>query len=77
MGPRRHEFDRVLVVTAPEELRVQRLVEQRGMTEAQARARIAAQASEGDRLRIATDVIDNAGSVEDALARVDAFWASL
>src|SRR4029079_7295444 len=39
-------FPLVVVVTAPIETRVQRLVEQRGMDEADARARIAAQASE-------------------------------
>ncbi|MBI5833158.1 MAG: dephospho-CoA kinase [Armatimonadetes bacterium] len=49
------------VVTAPLELRVQRLVHLRGMDEADARARIAAQGSDADKVRMANEVIVNDG----------------
>lgn len=47
------------VVTAPVEMRVQRLVHLRGLDEAAARARIAAQGSDADKLRLADEVIHN------------------
>jgi dephospho-CoA kinase len=63
-------FDAVLVVDAPTEVQVDRMVRLRGWTEDEARARIAAQASRQDRLAIATHVIDNTGTVEDPRDRV-------
>jgi dephospho-CoA kinase len=72
MGPAYHL---VLVVDAPEDVRVRRVVEYRGMAEADARARIRAQASEADR-RAAADVwLDNSGTPDEVLAVVDALWA--
>lgn len=49
------------VVSAPLELRVQRLVHLRGLDEAAARARIAAQGGDADKLRLADEVIVNDG----------------
>ena len=67
-------FHLVLVVHAPAETRVQRLVG-RGLHEADARARIAAQASDEQR-RAAADVwLDNSGWPEEVQAAVDALWA--
>jgi dephospho-CoA kinase len=74
---RADEFDRVIVVTADEETRVRRLVELRGMDEAEARRRIASQAPESARLAIADDVIDANGTLEHTLAQVDALWEDL
>ncbi len=54
-------FPLVVVVHADEETRVERLIK-RGMDEADARARIAAQASEEQRLAIADVLLDNSGS---------------
>jgi dephospho-CoA kinase len=72
LGPAYHL---VLVVDAPEEERVHRVVRDRGMAEKDARARIRAQASEADR-RAAADVwLDNGGSPDEVLAVVDALWA--
>jgi dephospho-CoA kinase len=63
----------VLVVDAPEEVRVGRLVG-RGLTEHDARARIAAQASESER-RAAADVwLDNSGDPSAVLREVDRLW---
>jgi dephospho-CoA kinase len=71
------EFDRVIVVSADEETRARRLVELRGMDEAEARRRIASQAPEAARLAIADDVIDTTGTLEQTLAQVDALWQRL
>lgn len=67
-------FPLVVVVHADREIRLRRLVEQRGMPEADVHARIAAQASDGQR-RAAADVwLDNTGPRQDALAAVDRLW---
>lgn len=71
------EFDGVVVVSAGEETRVQRLVRLRGMDESEARRRIAAQAPEAARLAIADHVIHADGTLEETLAQVDALWPVL
>jgi dephospho-CoA kinase len=67
-------FDLVLVVEADLETRVARLV-QRGLREADARARIAAQATDEQRRAVADVVLDNSGTPEELAAQVDRFWA--
>lgn len=67
-------FDLVLTVQAPVEERVRRMVEDRGMTEADARARIGAQATDADRAAVSNSVLVNDGSVQRLLDRVDAWW---
>ncbi|SJN11392.1 Dephospho-CoA kinase [Leucobacter sp. 7(1)] len=71
------EFDTVVVADAPEEQRVARMVELRGMSEADARRRIAQQASAQQRRAIADVIIDTSGSEADTLAQVDALWARI
>jgi dephospho-CoA kinase len=66
-------FPLVVVVTAPEETRVERLIK-RGMDEADARARIAAQASEDQRRAIADVLLDNSGSQHDLTQRARELW---
>ncbi|HWL59863.1 MAG TPA: dephospho-CoA kinase [Microbacteriaceae bacterium] len=73
----RDRFDRIVTVEADEDTRVRRMVEHRGLDEAAARARIASQASEAERQAIASDVIDNNGTVAATIAQVDALWAEL
>ncbi|MEV0067421.1 MULTISPECIES: dephospho-CoA kinase [unclassified Amycolatopsis] len=65
----------VVIVDAPVEVRVRRLVEARGMAEADARARIRAQASDEQRRAIADVWLDNGGPQDGVLAEVDALWA--
>ncbi|WP_344868476.1 dephospho-CoA kinase [Amycolatopsis ultiminotia] len=65
----------VVVVDAPVEVRVRRLVEARGMTEDDARARIRAQAAEEQRRAVADVWLDNGGREDVVLAEVDALWA--
>jgi dephospho-CoA kinase len=69
-------YDRVIVVEAPLELRLQRLAG-RGLDEETARARIAAQASDDERRAVADIVLNNSGSVAELMAQVDAAWARL
>lgn len=65
----------VIVVDVDPELAVRRLVEFRSMSEDDARARIAKQASRDDRLAIADKVIDNSGDMASLEAQVDDVWA--
>jgi dephospho-CoA kinase len=67
-------YDLVLVVEADLDTRVRRLVG-RGLSEEDARARIAAQASDEQRRAVADVVLDNSGSVEDLEVQVERFWA--
>lgn len=68
--------DVVVVVEAPAETRVARLVE-RGMTGQDARARMAAQASDEERRSAATHVLDNAGTPPDLARQVEALLEEL
>ena len=70
-------FDVVVVVDAPPDVQVERLVSMRGMTRTHALARMSAQASREDRLAVATFVVDNSGSLEDLDGRVAALWDEL
>jgi dephospho-CoA kinase len=70
-------FDAVIVVDAPVEVQIERMIRERGWTRDEAEARIAAQASRDDRLAIATYVVDNTGSLEDLRDRVQALHAEL
>ncbi|MPQ99207.1 dephospho-CoA kinase [Modestobacter sp. I12A-02628] len=65
--------DLVLVVQADLATRLARLAD-RGTTEADARARIAAQASDEERAAVADVVLDNSGTRADLEAAVEAFW---
>jgi len=73
---RTSEFDAVIVVEAPLGTRVDRLVA-RGLTEADAVARIAAQATDEQRRAIADHVLVNDGDLADLDAAVDRLWALL
>nr|WP_222131873.1 dephospho-CoA kinase [Pseudonocardia sp. C8] len=67
-------FPLVVVVGVDAEERVRRLVAARGMAEPDARARIAAQATDAQR-RAAADVwLDNSGDEETTRRRADALW---
>ncbi|TDC73471.1 dephospho-CoA kinase [Streptomyces hainanensis] len=70
-------YDLVIVVDASAETRLDRLLRRRGMTEADARARMAAQASREERLAIADFVLDNDGSPADLERQVDELWPRL
>jgi dephospho-CoA kinase len=67
-------FPLVVVVYADAEMRVKRLVEHRGMAEADARARIAAQADDAQRRAVADVWLDNSGSSEALIERAREVW---
>lgn len=70
-------FDGVVVVRTPLATRLQRLVSSRGMSEEDARARIAAQATDEQREAVATWVIDNGGSLDETTEQVRAVWEQM
>lgn len=69
--------DAVWVVTCEEEQQVRRLTGTRGMSEAEARTRIAAQPPQASRAAQADVVIDNNGALESTRAQVSAAWDAL
>lgn len=66
-------YDLVVVVDAPDEVRLRRLVD-RGLTEADAQSRIAAQAPREQRLAVADIVIDNSGDLNSLRRQVVQSW---
>jgi dephospho-CoA kinase len=69
-------YDLVVVVDAPDEVRVARLID-RGHSPADARARISAQAPREQRLAAADIVIDNSGDLESLSRQVDSVWSRI
>jgi dephospho-CoA kinase len=73
---RRDDFDLVVVVEAPVADRLARLAK-RGLTEAQARQRIAAQASDEQRRAIADEVVHNKGDLAALHEAARCLWQRL
>ena len=71
------QFDRVVLVDAPADVRRQRLVAERGLSEAEANAMMAAQQPSGGKRAKAQYVLDNAGSLADLERRALVLWQSL
>lgn len=71
------EFDAVIVVEAPADLQVERMVRDRGWTREDAEARIAAQATLEQRRAIATHLVVNTGSLAELRRRVEEVWAEV
>ena len=65
------DLDGLIVVTAPADAQLARLRLRDGMSEAEAKARIAAQLPEAEKTKLATVVIDNRGSQAELAAQVD------
>ncbi|MFJ3382814.1 MULTISPECIES: dephospho-CoA kinase [unclassified Curtobacterium] len=74
-GARPLHFDAVVVVDAPAAVRIERLVEHRGMSREEAARRVGAQASDDERLALADHVVDATGTLADTVASADAVWA--
>lgn len=70
-------FDAVVVVDVPDEIRIERMLRDRGWTREDAESRIASQATREQRLAIATHVIDNSGTREELRSRVEQVLAEL
>lgn len=71
------ELAGLIVVTAPEELRVRRILRRDGATEAEARARIAAQLPEAEKERVADFVIRNDGDEAGLRRQVEGVLSKL
>ncbi|HYU21449.1 MAG TPA: dephospho-CoA kinase [Chloroflexota bacterium] len=69
-----HELDALWVVTCIPEQQFRRLMEARGLSEQQARERIAMQPPQEEKVRHATVVIDNSGSLAETERQVDEAW---
>src|SRR5688572_15317202 len=69
------EMDAVWVVVCPRSEQVRRLMTERGMTAKQAETRITAQGSQEEKVRHATVVIDNGGTLDETVRQVDAALA--
>ena len=76
-GMLRRLCDVLWVVTAPAEVRLERLVQQRGLDRAAAQARIDAQPPEAYKVAQADVVIDNGGTLEELVRQVEQAWAAL
>lgn len=71
----RDDMAALVVVDLPEDEAVRRLVEHRGFTEEDARARIGLQATREERAAKADLVLDNSGTREELIAQIDRAWA--
>lgn len=72
----RDKFDLVITVEAPLELRIERL-KKRGLTQSEIESRIKSQVSADARKAIANFVIENDGSEEELLRKVEVIWEEL
>ncbi|ALO66910.1 hypothetical protein AS189_10870 [Arthrobacter alpinus] len=67
-------FHLVVVAQAPREIRLERMIRDRGMSREDALARMSAQASDEERAAVADVVIVNNGTREDTVAALDSLW---
>ena len=70
-------FSSVLLVYAPEDTQLERLVQGRGVPPDRARAMIAAQMPIEEKRRRAHHVVDNSGTVEETRRQVEEIWAQM
>jgi dephospho-CoA kinase len=74
---RAEEFDGIIVLACPAEIRRNRLISIRGLSPQEADSRIAAQATEEERIAIADWVIDTSGTIEKTLSATDEVWLEI
>lgn len=70
-------FDIVVVVVASEDHRMERTVASRGLSRGEVRARMAAQAPDDERARVADVLLDNDGDLDRLERQVDTLWSDL
>jgi dephospho-CoA kinase len=71
------EFDRIVLVDAPEPVRLARLTRTRGLDDAEARRMMAAQLPAAGKRAKATHLIDNDGSLEALARRAEQVWLDI
>lgn len=64
----------IWLVTTPPEVQLRRLIETRGLTPEEAQLRLAAQPPLETKREVATEIIDNSGSLDDLRAQVTTAW---
>ena len=69
--------DSVWVVACREEERIRRVVERSGMDYADAKNRIRSQLSQNEYIRLADEVVENEGSLEELKQKVQKLWKDL
>jgi dephospho-CoA kinase len=74
---RHSDLDGLVVVTAGEAQRVERLMARSGLTYEEAQKRLAAQLPQDVKVQVADFVIDNSGALEQTRAQVEALWEQL
>ena len=72
-----HDFDLLVTVEAPEDEQVKRLVKNRGMTEAEARARIGSQAKPVERAAVADVILNSNQDINLLLKDADDLWRTI
>ncbi|WP_159609344.1 dephospho-CoA kinase [Glutamicibacter sp. JC586] len=70
-------FDAVIVVQAPHDERIRRMIQDRGWSEEEAKSRMAAQATDEQRAAVADYVLDNSGTLDELQAQVSALYQQL
>jgi dephospho-CoA kinase len=71
------DWDAIVVVDTPDDVRLARLMAARGLGETDVRDRMAVQATRAERLAMADIVIDNSGDLAALRLAVDRVWADL
>jgi len=71
------DLDALIVVACPEETQIARAVARGGLTAAEARARVAAQAPLAQKLAVADHIVDNGGSLDATKRQVRSLWDEL
>ena len=76
-GDLKNAVDAVWVVDASPEAQLERLMVERGMSEAEAAGRIGVQNSQAEKLRQADVIISNDGGFDDVRAQVERYWEEM
>jgi len=71
------DLDALIVVACPGETQIARAVSRGGLTEPEARARVAAQAPLAKKLAVADHIVDNGGSLDETKRQVRSLWDEL
>lgn len=69
--------DKVVLVTAPEAVRIERIRRERSLSEKEARQRLRAQLPDSEKLKFADCVIENNGSLDELREKTEALWAQV
>lgn len=72
-----HAMDAVILVAVPREVQLQRLIARDGLTREEAEARLASQLPLEEKRKVATHVVDNAGSLSSTREQVERIWREL